>query len=611
MKVFNDVRSTIKKINQIIKSMERENLQKAEVSPVGEGLYNAVNTGNHPMLARLMESIPGGLSSANYADLYHATGNWRRSVKENFSSILASSGIASGSKDHYNQKPITDRPRILVVGPDGSGLDHADSYFYTHAALSRAMKLLGISHSDEPIWITGSKPEFSSSYILANNKMRNMTDAYDRVDPMKGSLSTPGLVGMFARTFGHDTFQLPAAPNADGNITRQSEIKTLLTALGTSLATHVIVLGKPISSRGTYTDQRSVAIKAAKDSGLPLLQTSDAFDDAKSIKADALRTHLLPATREGILPLIAQLNMDPMNESRREKFKKLQYIITIPNGDTLKTFGGTPMEDSHGMIKERNPEGEVQYRWGYNDVVPTNPQVQQQRARAITDDVMWPRLMSASVYSQFAGSLHQGTSSNGSPLWGPNEFPHDSFFPDSSPRQWRRVLPLLTMTPHTDTASAILAGVSIPHLLSQSGGLIDTHLDQNHGTILFNSSGEGTQHAIQVNTSYDNRPHAFATRMPVEFGKQFVRPKDTLYANQTEPSQWFGAFVTNVKRYYDEHPVETTRALRGAVDVPETTPAADVDAYKESKISENRARIIQSSSAPVIESHDAINGTTE
>jgi len=607
MKVSNDVRSTIKKINQIIKSMEKENFQKSGSSPMGEALYNAFNTGNHPVITRLMQQIQGGLSSATYADLSRPDGSWLRSVRQNLSSILQSSGIASGSQVHYNQKHIIDRPRIMVVGPDGGGLDHADSYFYTHSMLSRAMKLLGISHADEPIWITPSKPEFASSYIMANNKMRNITDSYDRAGSVKASLSTPGLVGMFARTFGHDTFTLPAVPSADGDTGRQSQIKTLLTSLGASLATHVIVLGKPNSPSGSYVDTRSIAIRAAKEFGIPLLQTSDAFDSAETPKADALRSELMPASKQGILPLIVQHKMEPMNQSRRERFKKLEYSIKIPNESTLKTFGGMPMQDVHGMRKERDPEpGQAEYKWGYSDVVPTQPAVAKQRARALTDDIMWPRLMSPSVYSQFAGSFHYGIPSDGSPLWGPDEFPHDSFFTDSSPRQWRRVLPLLTMTPHSNVDIANSAEVSIPHL--GMGGLIDTYLPQEHGDILFNSSSDGHQHIVDVNMSYDNQPPAFATRMPSSFSSQFVRPRDALPSG-TEAAQYFGAFCTNLKRYYDEHPVETTNALRGTVKVPETVLETDIPAYTTSKINENRSKIMKISTDPVIEAHNEIHGT--
>jgi hypothetical protein len=125
---------------------------------------------------------------------------------------------------------------------------------------------------------------------------------------------------------------------------------------------------------------------------------------------------------------------------------------------------------------------------------------------------------------------------------------------------------------------------------------------------LFNSSSDGHQHIVDVNISYDNQPHAFATRMQSSFSSQFVRPRDAL-SSVNEAPQYFGAFCTNLKRYYDEHPVETTNALRGTVKVPETVPETDIPDYTTSKINENRSKIMKISTDPVIRAHNEIHGT--
>lgn len=620
MKISSEVQNTIKKINQIIKSMEKETLQKSQAVDMGTALHQVIDKIKNPMLGQLLEQLPGGFARESFAGLSSEKAPWLTSVKANTPSILQSAGIANGGPEYYNQKPITSRPRILVVGPDGAGLDHADAYFYTHSMLSRAMKLLGISHSDEPIWITMPKPEFASSYILGNNYANNIDDTYDRQGLTKASLSTPGLVEMFARTFGHDTFELPVLPSNSGNSDVDANLKILATRLAASLADHVIVLGTPKPVRGRYADTRQIAMKAAEDFELPILQTSYGFDDSRSVTANDLRSNLLSRGRENIPALLAEYGKDPMNIMRREAFKNLVYTIRMPKEDDLKTFGDDSMRviaERHDMIRKKNPDtGKYEYLWGYADKSdPQNKNRRTQRNIAFSADVLWPRLMSPSVYSKFAGSFHYGVPPNGSPLWGPSEFPHDMFYPDPEPRKLRRILPLLTMTPHADTAAAESAQLTIPYLLDPSGehperSFIDTHLPSIHANILGNSAETGNSHTVLTKELFNNQAPSFAARFPSSFSGQFIRPREAL-STDSEPSQYFGAFCTNLKRYYDERPEEFTSALRGTVNIPENTPEDQIPEMKASKINESRSRIAESAAQSVIESHQFTHGTLD
>lgn len=597
---------TLKRINKIIKSLEAVSLKKSQmqgnmfeqVANNAEAIQaahehfkiapipnqpDANRLGYRELARRISDAIglSGGLQ--NYAQLSLPNSPFFNALRFGAPAILADNGILNGDPYAMNKKPISERPRIFVAGPS-LPMDHGNGYFDMHTMLNRAMKLLGITHQQEPIFIFSQPHEAKSNFIYLNNIANGISPSYERNDESSTSMDPSGLTRAFARTFGHDTFELPTV---EVQQSARQALRQFMDTIGVKLATHAIILGQPdpIKGRIPQYDSRVFARRLAEEMGIPVLTTNKGYeaptDAITSRRAQDLRNRLgIAGTADDIHDVhitTAQALLDPNSDvpvtpniRRTPSSGDLSCVISAPpqwdppSDQYILRLDGTPPGSSPKMMH---------YTWSYADSL--SKKVAQQRRMAQIDDQHWVRLMSGSPYRTMSGSFlyfHPalGGKGNAGPLFGPSDFVHSG----------QQIDPFMTLTPNGKVTS-------IPYLFADSERSLhgttqmdiakksNPYLEECINDITDSSSaGQHELHSIP-------RVRTYSIYFPREITSQFLNP------THLAADQKFAVFCTHLKRDMATRPItdftppniplavqNAIRATKETTDSPVTTSNA-------------------------------------
>lgn len=502
---------TLKKINKIVKTMESVSLKKSQMQGASSGQLgqhieaiqaahelfkvapapnqtNANALGYRELAKKISDSLGLFAGVQAYAQMSMPNSSFFNSIQQSASQILADNGILNGDKSAMNKKPIAQRPRIFVVGPSAS-LDHGNGYLYMHAMLNRAMKLLGITHDQEPIFMFSQPHPAKSNYIYLHNIANRISPSYERDEDSSTSLDASGLTRAFARTFGHDTFELPTTEVSRDS---QQSFQQFMDTIGLRLATHAIVLGQPdLTQRSAPQYDRRVHVqRQAEAMGLPVLTTNSGYE--------ALRGGVTGTRTQDLRTKLGISSDDAIYDGHADEARRLLVDVApnLSSGPLARQFSCTitapeqwvPPADQHlGIDQSDLASTRRHYAWSYND--QSNSTVKAQRTAALVDDQHWVRLLSASPYKTMSGSFLLGDSGNGGPLLGPNDFaPSGKTLPafmTLTPTGPTATTPYLFHGSHTSLYGATLmsqAARSAPHLqdtiddiANAAGGGIESH----------------------------------------------------------------------------------------------------------------------------------------
>lgn len=572
---------TLKKINKIVKTMEGVSLKKSQMQGAPSGQLgqhseaiqaahelfkvapvpnqtNANALGYRELAKKISDSLGLSAGVQSYAQISMPNSSFFNSIQQSASQILADNGILNGDKSAMNKKPIAQRPRIFVVGPSAS-LDHGNGYLYMHAMLNRAMKLLGITHDQEPIFMFSQPHPAKSNYIYLQNIANGISPSYERDEDSSTSLDASGLTRAFARTFGHDTFELPTTEVSRDS---QQSFQQFMDTIGLRLATHAIVLGQPdLTQRSAPQYDRRVHVqRQAEAMGLPVLTTNSGYEAPRGgvtgTRAQDLRTKLGitsdDAIYDGHADAARRLLVDVApNLSSGPLARQFSCTITAPEQ-------WVPPVDQHlGIDQTVLPSKRRHYAWSYND--QSNSTVKAQRTAALVDDQHWVRLLSASPYKTMSGSFLLGDSGNGGPLLGPNDFAAPS---------GKHVPAFMTLIPTGSTAitpylfhgsHASLHGTSLMSQVASSAPHLQDTIDD-----IANAAGGGIQnHQVPRKTS--------ALVLPAAVTKQFLEPR------LPAADQAFAVLSTHLKRHIATKPIHNFQsttipaAVQGAIQSTKNT----------------------------------------
>lgn len=563
---------TLKRINKIVKSMESASLKKATMGNAPPGQIDQHRVAIQSAKSLLEKApVPGEPSVLGYTHLSELLSRFLSptvnntgiigsdspffaAVRSEAPQILANNGILNGEPFAMNKKEISKRPRIFVAGPAAS-LDHGNAYYYMHTMLNRAMKLLGISHSQEPIFIFSQPHAAKSNYIYLRNIANGIHPSYERSDDMPTSMDASGLTRAFARTFGHDTFELPTT---DVEPSSRSAFRQFMDTVGLHLATHAIILGQPDMQTRPMFDRRVHVRDRAIRMGLPVLTTSSAYetplDAITSSRTSDIRQRIRMNEGQEIPDLTSmRMAFDLINNINvsanigASPFKAFSCTIAAPRG-------WVPPEDQRLVpISSDGTSKSSQYSWSYNDGL--NEEVSQQRKSSLGDDQHWIRLLSASPYRTMSGSFllgddgRTGDDQINGPLLGPRDF--DPKGKMSTPASW------LTLTPKSATEK------DTPYLFR------GPHLNLNGTTQMSVAKTNNPQNSIIQKTIADINNSLFGKSdihrvptisgtpllIPAAIPAQFVDPRKSVLG------QDYAVFSTHLKRTIGTRPVSELRPI--------------------------------------------------
>lgn len=570
---------TLKKINKIVKTMESVSLKKSQMQGAPSGQLgqhseaiqaahelfkvapvpnqtNANALGYRVLAKKISDYLGPSAGVQAYAQMSLPNSSFFNSIQQSASQILADNGILNGDTSAMNKKTIDQRPRIFVVGPSAS-LDHGNGYLYMHAMLNRAMKLLGITHDQEPIFMFSQPHPAKSNYIYLHNIANGLSPSYERDEDSSTSLDASGLTRAFARTFGHDTFELPTTEVSRDS---QQSFQQFMDTIGLRLATHAIVLGQPdLTQRSAPQYDRRVQVqRQAEAMGLPVLTTNSGYE--------ALRGGVTGTRAQDLRTKLGITSDDAIYDGHADEARRLLVDVApnVSSGPLASQFSCTitapeqwvPPVDQHLEIDQQGrPSTRRHYAWSYND--QSNSTVKAQRTASLVDDQHWVRLLSASPYKTMSGSFLLGDSGNGGPLLGPNDFAPSG----------KRLKAFMTLIPTGSTATtpylfhgshASLHGTTLMSQAASSAAHLQDPIDD-----IANAAGGGIQnHQVPRTTT---SPLVF----PSAVTKQFLDPR------LPAADQRFAVFCTHLKRHIGTSPIHDFQAT--------TIPAAVQGAIESTK----------------------------
>ena len=543
---------TLKKINKIVKSMENVSLKKSQMQGAPSGQLgqhseaiqaahelfkvapvpnqtNANALGYRVLAKKISDYLGPSAGLQSYAQMAMSNSPFFNSIQQGASQILADNGILNGDKSAMNKKTIDQRPRIFVVGPSAS-LDHGNGYLYMHAMLNRAMKLLGITHDQEPIFIFSQPHAAKSNYIYLNNIANGISPSYERDEDLSTSLDASGLTRAFARTFGHDAFELPTTEVSRDS---QQSFQQFMDTIGLRLATHAIVLGQPdLTQRGAPQYDRRVHVqRQAEAMGLPVLTTNSGYE--------ALRGGVTGTRTQDLRAKLGISSDDAIYDGHVDEARRLLADVApnLSSGPLARQFSCTitapeqwvPPAGQHLGIDHQNTSStRRRYVWSYND--QPNSTVKAQRTAALVDDQHWVRLLSASPYKTMSGSFLLGDSGNGGPLLGPNDFA-------PSGKRLKAFMTLIPTGSTTDTpflfhgSHASLYGTTLMSQVANNAPSLQDPIDE-----IANAAGGGMQN------HHVPRKTMSPLVLPSAVTKQFLDPR------LPAADQKFAVFCSHLKR---------------------------------------------------------------